>query len=473
MGETMLLDEAPGVGCEGMGGAAGCGCRLPAADRPRGRRRARADPAHDRRAHQGRRAPDSKAKLTATLTSAGKPVAGKKVAFVAGSNRPRPGHDGLEGPRGPERQAHGAAERRRALHARRLGRRRLRPVRERGDRARARGRVTVAIEQLSARRPQGRRDHATRRCGCAARWRRYVAGGRRRAVGVPRARRVLHETRRVTASQERQRQVRPLDQAVTPRRVPRDGAAARRRRRRHRPALRRAGECARLRRAWHRRARPPAPAQGPWLRDPDQRPLRREHRARRARLPQGERLRAHHDRRPHAFSAGWHAAEAASSCATRRRASTPSSTGRARCSCWPAGSRPQIVLHTSSGAPSTPTVFGKYRFYRKHPGYNAKGMYYSSYFVGGYAIHGFTPCRPSRPATAACAFPSRAPSACTAGSASATRSTRTSSPRRRPQSMRTSSIAIFTIPIARTGRPPGPRGIATRRVGILNPPKSR
>ncbi len=65
------------------------------------------------------------------------------------------------------------------------------------------------------------------------------------------------------------------------------------------------------------------------------------------------------------------------------------------------GSRPQIVLHTSSGAPSTPTVFGRYRFYRKHPGYNAKGMYYSSYFVGGYAIHGFSPV-PTYPASHGC-----------------------------------------------------------------------
>ena len=65
------------------------------------------------------------------------------------------------------------------------------------------------------------------------------------------------------------------------------------------------------------------------------------------------------------------------------------------------GSRPQIILHTSSGAPSTPTVFGKYRFYRKHPGYNAKGMYYSVYFVGGYAIHGFDPV-PTSPASHGC-----------------------------------------------------------------------
>jgi hypothetical protein len=65
------------------------------------------------------------------------------------------------------------------------------------------------------------------------------------------------------------------------------------------------------------------------------------------------------------------------------------------------GKRPAIILHTSSGTSATPTVFGKYRFYRKHPGYNSKGMYYSSYFVGGYAIHGYSPV-PTSPASHGC-----------------------------------------------------------------------
>jgi hypothetical protein len=65
------------------------------------------------------------------------------------------------------------------------------------------------------------------------------------------------------------------------------------------------------------------------------------------------------------------------------------------------GARPQIILHTSSGAPSTPTVFGKFHFYRKAPGYNSKGMYYSNYFVGGYAIHGYSPV-PAYPASHGC-----------------------------------------------------------------------
>ena len=57
--------------------------------------------------------------------------------------------------------------------------------------------------------------------------------------------------------------------------------------------------------------------------------------------------------------------------------------------------------HLVRARPSTPTVFGKYRFYRKQPGYNAKGMYYSSYFVGGYAIHGYSPV-PTSPASHGC-----------------------------------------------------------------------
>jgi len=51
--------------------------------------------------------------------------------------------------------------------------------------------------------------------------------------------------------------------------------------------------------------------------------------------------------------------------------------------------KPWRVYHMSSGKPSTPTVRGSFRFYRKGPGYNAKGMYYSNYFIRGYAIHGY------------------------------------------------------------------------------------
>ncbi len=47
------------------------------------------------------------------------------------------------------------------------------------------------------------------------------------------------------------------------------------------------------------------------------------------------------------------------------------------------------VYHASSGKPSTPTVFGSFRFYRRDLGTNAEGMVDASYFIGGYAIHGY------------------------------------------------------------------------------------
>jgi lipoprotein-anchoring transpeptidase ErfK/SrfK len=43
----------------------------------------------------------------------------------------------------------------------------------------------------------------------------------------------------------------------------------------------------------------------------------------------------------------------------------------------------------SSGKPGTPTVVGSFRVYLKAFGTNAKGMVHSSYFVRGYAIHGY------------------------------------------------------------------------------------
>jgi lipoprotein-anchoring transpeptidase ErfK/SrfK len=47
------------------------------------------------------------------------------------------------------------------------------------------------------------------------------------------------------------------------------------------------------------------------------------------------------------------------------------------------------IYHISSGKPSTPTVLGSFKVYRKSPGTNSHGMVHSSYFIGGYAIHGY------------------------------------------------------------------------------------
>ena len=65
------------------------------------------------------------------------------------------------------------------------------------------------------------------------------------------------------------------------------------------------------------------------------------------------------------------------------------------------GGRPYRTYHTSSGTPATPTVFGSYRFYLQTPGTNSKGMVHSSYFIGGYAIHGY-PSVPNYPASHGC-----------------------------------------------------------------------
>ena len=63
--------------------------------------------------------------------------------------------------------------------------------------------------------------------------------------------------------------------------------------------------------------------------------------------------------------------------------------------------RPWRTHHASSGKPSTPTVFGTFRFYRKQPGTNSHGMVHSNYFIGGYAIHGY-PSVPLYPASHGC-----------------------------------------------------------------------
>jgi peptidoglycan hydrolase-like protein with peptidoglycan-binding domain len=59
------------------------------------------------------------------------------------------------------------------------------------------------------------------------------------------------------------------------------------------------------------------------------------------------------------------------------------------------------IYPVSSGKPSTPTIRGHFRVYLKAPGTNAKGMYMSSYFIGGFAIHGY-PSVPVFPASHGC-----------------------------------------------------------------------
>ena len=65
------------------------------------------------------------------------------------------------------------------------------------------------------------------------------------------------------------------------------------------------------------------------------------------------------------------------------------------------GSKVYRIYPISSGKPSTPTVLGHFRVYRRDPGYLPDGMYYSSFFYGGYAIHGYNPA-PDYPASHGC-----------------------------------------------------------------------
>jgi hypothetical protein len=58
------------------------------------------------------------------------------------------------------------------------------------------------------------------------------------------------------------------------------------------------------------------------------------------------------------------------------------------------GDRVRRIYHISSGAPATPTILGRFRVYLKTPGTNAKGMVHSSYFQGGYAVHGYVSVPP-------------------------------------------------------------------------------
>jgi hypothetical protein len=65
------------------------------------------------------------------------------------------------------------------------------------------------------------------------------------------------------------------------------------------------------------------------------------------------------------------------------------------------GGKPFAVYPVSSGKSSTPTVTGHFHFIRTEPGYNSHGMYYSFYFYGGYAVHGYESV-PDYPASHGC-----------------------------------------------------------------------
>ncbi|MGI8460102.1 MAG: L,D-transpeptidase family protein [Solirubrobacterales bacterium] len=63
--------------------------------------------------------------------------------------------------------------------------------------------------------------------------------------------------------------------------------------------------------------------------------------------------------------------------------------------------KPQLTYHISSGTPATPSDRGHYTFYRKDPGFNSIGMYYSVYYNRGEATHGYKSV-PDYPASHGC-----------------------------------------------------------------------
>ncbi|HEX6602375.1 MAG TPA: L,D-transpeptidase, partial [Solirubrobacterales bacterium] len=65
------------------------------------------------------------------------------------------------------------------------------------------------------------------------------------------------------------------------------------------------------------------------------------------------------------------------------------------------GDEPYAIYPISSGKSSTPTVTGHYEMIRTEPGLNSHGMYYSWYFYGGYAVHGYNSV-PDYPASHGC-----------------------------------------------------------------------
>lgn len=66
------------------------------------------------------------------------------------------------------------------------------------------------------------------------------------------------------------------------------------------------------------------------------------------------------------------------------------------------GDRPKQTYHVSTGKSSTPTVTGHFQFYSRQPGFNSHGMYYSTYFHGGYAVHGYASVPATYPASHGC-----------------------------------------------------------------------
>ncbi len=125
------------------------------------------------------------------------------------------------------------------------------------------------------------------------------------------------------------------------------------------------------------------------------------------------------------------------------------------------------VVHVSTGATGN-TPVGRWRIYSKVPGFLPSGMFYSSFFLRGFAIHGYPSVPRTRPRTAACgrrcgSRPASSPRAATAG-----RSTSTTSA---PDDLRRHGRARARGHPVRRPPPPGGRR-AGRSPGETSPPRS-
>ena len=159
--------------------------------------------------------------------------------------------------------------------------------------------------------------------------------------------------------------------------------------------------------ARHEGVAAPARALAARLRGCRDRLLRRRHRARRARLPQDQRPRPRrlcHTLRLTPLCCG---ARARFRPRSRRPAATSSSTGRARCSrCSTDGPRRQRLPRVLGQAVDADRL-RPFRFYRKDPGTNAKGMVQPTTSSAATRSTATPGCRTTRPATAASGCRSR------------------------------------------------------------------
>ena len=95
------------------------------------------------------------------------------------------------------------------------------------------------------------------------------------------------------------------------------------------------------------------------------------------------------------------AGTAATASATPASASTSRSRCRSRSWSSPRATSRSRSTRSRAASPRPRRCSGHFHFYSRPAGYNSEGMYYSRYFYGGYAIHGYASV-PTYPASHGC-----------------------------------------------------------------------